>query len=184
MLNQREVEDLRAKAECAMAEPRLIQRKSATTILALIAEYDLRGSVRTTIIPVPGNIKGAISFLRGAFDNDGAEGESVHLVCRVLEDMIEERDSPHIAGFLESVKTEALHQRARYGADHDAGKAPPDWFWTLGYLAGKALVASAAGDTEKALHHTISSAALLLNWHAALSGVDNQMRPGVDHPDE
>lgn len=93
-----------------------------------------------------------------------------------------ERDTPHTANFLQAVKLEALHQRERWGADHDAGKAPHDWFWLLGYLSGKALAAALAGDKVKALHHTISSAAMLLNWHAAISGTDTRMRPGIEEP--
>lgn len=50
----------------------------------------------------------------------------------------------------------------------------------LNDLGGKALAAAKAGDRDKALHHTISSAAALANWHAALSGASTTMRPGVD----
>jgi hypothetical protein len=96
-----------------------------------------------------------------------------------LEGML---NTPHIADFLEAVKLEALHQRERWGTEHDAGKAPADWFWLLGYLAGKALASALKGDREKALHHTISSAAVLLNWHAHLSGDDTRMRPGIEPP--
>jgi hypothetical protein len=35
---------------------------------------------------------------------------------------------------------------------------------------------------DKALHHTISTAAALANWHAALSGTSNTMRPGIAPP--
>jgi hypothetical protein len=80
----------------------------------------------------------------------------------------------------EAVKVEAAHQRQRWGADNDAGKTPADWFWLIGYLAGKALHAACAGNTDKALHHTISAGAALANWHAALSGADTRMRPGID----
>lgn len=91
-----------------------------------------------------------------------------------------ERDTPHTTDFLAAVKLEALHQRERWGADHDVGKTDADWFWLVGYLAGKALTAAGVGNFEKALHHTISTAAALMNWHAALSGVDARMRPGID----
>lgn len=89
-------------------------------------------------------------------------------------------NTPHTKNFAEAVVLEAVHQRDRWGSAHDAGKAPEDWFWLLGYLIGKALHAAKAGDTEKALHHTISSAAALANWHAALSGPSTDMRPGID----
>lgn len=80
-------------------------------------------------------------------------------------------NTPETADFMAGVPIEAAHQRERWGAAHDAGKAPEDWFWLLGYLGGKALAAAKAGDLEKAKHHTISTAAALANWHAALVGL-------------
>lgn len=79
-------------------------------------------------------------------------------------------NTPELHSFSEGVTLEALHQRERWGTDHDAGKAPADWFWLVGYLAGKALHAQTSGNAEKALHHTISTAAALANWHAAITG--------------
>jgi hypothetical protein len=87
-------------------------------------------------------------------------------------------NTPELHDFAAGVVSEAQHQRQRWGAEHDAGKAPEDWFWLLGYLAGKALHAAKAGDMDKALHHTISTAAALANWHAAMLGSTN-MRPGI-----
>lgn len=89
-------------------------------------------------------------------------------------------NSPITRDFLEGVMVEVPHQRERWGSEHDAGKAPQDWFWLLGYLSGKALRAHVDGDLAKAMHHTISSAAVLANWHAVLLGTDNSMRPGID----
>ncbi len=89
-------------------------------------------------------------------------------------------NTPELLSFSEGVTLEALHQRNRWGSAHDAGKAPSDWFWLIGYLAGKALHAHASGNTEKALHHTISTAAALANWHAAIAGTHTAMRPGID----
>lgn len=89
-------------------------------------------------------------------------------------------NTPEVDDFAKGVVSEAQHQRERWGADHDAGKAPLDWFWLIGYLAQKAASAHISGDTEKAKHHTISTAAALANWHAAISGVSNSMRPGID----
>lgn len=89
-------------------------------------------------------------------------------------------NTPETADFMAGVPLEAAHQRERWGADHDAGKTPFDWFWLIGYLAQKAADASCRGDAEKAKHHTISTAAALANWHAALIGADNRMRPGID----
>lgn len=92
-------------------------------------------------------------------------------------------NTPEIADFAAGVVAEAQHQRARFAASHDAGKTPLDWFWLIGFLAQKAAFAAIAGDQEKALHHTISTAAALANWHAALSGANNAMRPGIATPE-
>ena len=74
-------------------------------------------------------------------------------------------DTPLYEDFSEAVKREAAHQANRWGTKHDARKEPADWFWLIGYLAGKCLAACIAGNTDKALHHTISTAAVLCNWH-------------------
>lgn len=87
--------------------------------------------------------------------------------------------------FLEATRLEAAHQVARWGEAHDRGKSAENWFWLVGYLAGKCLRAVITGDRKKALHHTISSAAALLNWHKAItkdttgSGIaqDEDIRP-------
>lgn len=92
-------------------------------------------------------------------------------VCRLQM----ERDTPHTTDFIKAVELEALHQRARWAADHDAGKTDADWFWLIGYLAGKAL-----NKPEKQLHHIITTAAACLNWHAGKVGADTRMRPGTD----
>ena len=88
-------------------------------------------------------------------------------------------NTPQANDFLRAVSTEAEHQRQRWGSEHDAGKAPADWFWLVGCLAGKALHAHAAGDTTKAEHHIITTAAALANWHLAMFG-KTDMRPGID----
>lgn len=92
-------------------------------------------------------------------------------------------NTPRIDNFLEAVRTEAAHQRLRFASAHDAGKTPADWFWLIGFLAGKALHAAAAGDREKALHHTISTAAVCLNWHSRIGGDGTAMRPGIATPE-
>ena len=110
-----------------------------------------------------------------------AQSEADDLRAEV-ERLRAERDTPETNDFIDGVKREAVHQRARWGVDHDAGKTPFDWFWLIGYLAQKAADAEVRGDTEKAKHHTISTAAALSNWHLALAGVDNRMRPGIEPP--
>ena len=93
-------------------------------------------------------------------------------------------NSPITDDFLKGVRYEAAHQVGRWGSAHDRGKTPLDWFWLIGFLAQKAVHAAQQADLDKALHHTISTAAALLNWHAQLHGQpldpDNSMRPGID----
>lgn len=77
-------------------------------------------------------------------------------------------NSPEIEDFLKGVKLEAIHQIERFGHAHDREKSAENWFWLVGYLSGKALRAAITGDRDKALHHCISSAAALMNWHSAI----------------
>ncbi len=100
-----------------------------------------------------------------------------------LEDLGATLNTPETADFFKGVPLEAAHQRLRWGSEHDAGKTPADWFWLVGYLAGKCLQAHILGDVEKALHHTISTAATLANWHMNIKGAGD-MRPGIDTPFE
>lgn len=89
-------------------------------------------------------------------------------------------NSPETNDWLKGAELEAAHQIERWGAEHDTGKSAWDWFWLIGYLAQKAAAAEAAGDKHKAQHHTISTAAALLNWHRHLTGANQRMRPGID----
>lgn len=88
-----------------------------------------------------------------------------------LEDYANERkqiDTPLIDDFIEGVRREATHQRGRWGPEHDDKKTHADWFWLLGYLGQKALYSALIGDKDKAMHHTITTAAALYNWHDAI----------------
>ena len=107
------------------------------------------------------------------------ENERLQERVEALEALI---NSPHNNDWLEGTRIEAAHQVERWGVQHDAGKKPLDWFWLIGFLAQKAAASAMAGDVEKAKHHTISTAAALLNWHRQLSGIDNRMRPGIEPP--
>lgn len=111
-------------------------------------------------------------------------------------------NTPELHDFAKGTRLEAVHQRERWGTEHDAGKSPEDWFWLVGYLAGKALhhhkeaqrlqqqpihpgssdEAALRHAEEKALHHAISTAAALANWHAAITGTSTVMRPGIKPP--
>lgn len=85
--------------------------------------------------------------------------EVIRLRARVaeLESLI---NTPQTEDFLSAVKNEVAHQRERWGKEHDEHKTPPDWFWLIGYLVGKAL-----HKPEKRLHHIITTAAALAHWH-------------------
>jgi hypothetical protein len=113
-----------------------------------------------------------VDRLRGALATSNAE------VAR-LQALL---NTPELQDFADGVTREAAHQVERWGADHDDGKAPLDWFWLIGFLAQKAAASAIAGDLDKARHHTISTAAALANWHRALSGAPTAMRPGIATP--
>jgi hypothetical protein len=89
-------------------------------------------------------------------------------------------NTPEIDNFLEGVRLEAVHQVERWGDAADRKKSAENWFWLVGYLAGKALRAAISGDQEKALHHCISSAAALYNWHSAIKRDRTGAGLGVD----
>jgi hypothetical protein len=102
-------------------------------------------------------------------------------------------NTPELVDFPVAVHLEAIHQEERWGRKDRESKAPIDWFWLVGYLAGRALEhdkeadrldAEAAAESseagrafcarhialhrEKAVHHTITTAAALNHWHASM----------------
>lgn len=89
--------------------------------------------------------------------------------------------TPEVVDFLSAVENEALFQRERWSEAGDAGKTDADWFWLVGYLAGKAIRPD--GTDKKRLHHIITTAAACLNWHAARVGAYTKMRPGIEGPE-
>lgn len=133
---------------------------------------------------------GVVAVMREAvacLDLDDRYTASAELVkaIDVVANLLAERDrlraminSPITLDFLSGTANEIVHQVERWGTVHDRAKEPADWFWLVGYLAGKALAAHAAGNTEKALHHTISTAAVLGNWHAHIRLGSSEMQPG------
>src|SRR3954470_5655003 len=101
------------------------------------------------------------------FDAVKAERDRLHALL----------NTPEILDFGKAVVLEAAHQRERWPSDQDEGKTAADWYWLIGYLAGKALYSFIAGNREKTLHHVITTAAACCNWHAQILGKCN-MRPG------
>lgn len=114
-----------------------------------------------------------------------AEHEGLLAAARERDRLHALVNSPQTQDFLAAVAAEKAHQIERWGEAHDRGKSAENWFWLVGYLAGKCLRCCITGDREKAMHHTISSAAALANWHEAikhdLSGIglghDNDIGP-------
>jgi hypothetical protein len=92
------------------------------------------------------------------------------LVAKARLEAVEEYkkslDVPELEDFAKGTIVEAQHQRQRWGDEHDTSKEPEEWFWLVGYLAGKGLHAQRAGNMEKFKHHLITGAAVLANWHA------------------
>lgn len=99
--------------------------------------------------------------------------------CQDVERLNAIINTPQADDFLRAVSIEAEHQRQRWGNDHDSGKTAADWFWLIGYLAGKALHSAMHNDATKAEHHVITTAAACANWHKAMNG-ETSMRPGID----
>ncbi len=118
----------------------------------------------------------------GAADSDPVVG--LTLPARELHRLQQLLNCPEIHRFADGVVLEAVHQRERHGSDRPEGKQSSDWFWLVGFLAGKALNAALSLNVEKALHHTISAAAALANWHAMLLGADTRTRAGIVPPAE
>ena len=114
---------------------------------------------------------------RAVFEKGVASAsERVGMLLAEVERLQLQLNMPVTDDFLAGVKREAAHQRERWGSDHDAGKTDADWFWLVGYLAGKALHLP-----EKRLHHCVSAAAALFNWFLYAQGKTN-MRPGIAPP--
>lgn len=126
-----------------------------------------------------------LELLPGPYYMDPPDGGDVPIVeqlRRMAADAKKYRElhTPEIVDFLKAVEREALFQRELWAADGDAGKDDGDWFWLLGYLAGKAIRPDASD--EKRLHHIITTAAGCLNWHGARVGAYVDMRPGIAPP--
>ena len=121
--------------------------------------------------------------LSGFCDDCGKWVDNKESYIATLEQTIQELtnliDTPHTSDFIEAVPLEAAHQIKRWGDDHDDGKHPLDWFWLIGFLSQKVVVALDQNDLEKAKHHTISTAAVLLNWYRRIVGDEKNFKPGV-----
>lgn len=157
----------RGRAEAAEAERDRLRAEIAAKD-ARIAELERRGREAATYVE---------TIIRAADSANKKELERKDARIAEIEALI---NHPHNDDWFEGTRIEAAHQVERWGAAHDAGKAPLDWFWLVGFLAQKAATAAIDGAVDKARHHTISTAAALLNWHRHLSRTSTLMRPGID----
>ena len=107
------------------------------------------------------SMTGCISDILGPDLDRLCEKERLEKLERII-------NTPMIEDFVQSAVNEARYQIDRWD-DHDAMKTPERWREILGYLSGKAVNAFENGDYEKGMHHIISSAALLANWHRHMS---------------
>lgn len=82
-----------------------------------------------------------------------------------------------------TAELEALVARWREAASEEIDNPIVTWrdgVWGRANDLDLALRQARALNLDKAKHHTISTAAALLNWHRALSGEPTPMRPGTD----
>lgn len=114
----------------------------------------------------------------GALSGDAAQ--TVGAAYAELKRLLGLINSPHTEEFLGAVRIEAAHQVLRWGDDHDRSKSAENWLFLVGYLGSKACRAQIEGDREKALHHTISSAAALMHWHSFIKNDDTCIGLGMD----
>lgn len=118
---------------------------------------------------------------RRKYSNDS----SVYLAAKEAWDQLQAENSklktlintPVVDDFLAAIPLEAAHQQQRWGVDHDAGKTPFDWVFLIGHLATRAASKMQEGDMDKALHHTITTAAVCLNWHRHMTGELTRFQP-------
>ncbi len=120
--------------------------------------------------------------IAAALSGGALQGEAGERLAE-LEAMAARVNAPEVNDFLEGARLEAEHQRQRWGTDGDTGKSPEDWLWLVAFLATKATQAARYNDRDKYLHHIVTSAAVLLNWHRHATGEDTRFNPGAPDPE-
>jgi hypothetical protein len=138
---------------------------------------------------------GWAAFVRDAKQLLAQPVTAIDVLTAEIERLRRQLNTPELVDFTAGVVLEAQHQRERWGSDHDAGKTPADWHWLVAHLAGRALYHAHELEhlqrlknpsqqlidrhRQKAVHHCITAAAAIANWHAHMLGLTN-MRPGID----
>ena len=114
-------------------------------------------------------------------DDEPETAETLRQAATRLEQLLALVNSPELRDFAQGVVLEAAHQQEKWGSQQDAGKTAFDWVFLVGHLTTRAAVNLQSGNIEKALHHCITTAAALGNWHSQILGLCD-MRPGIDAP--
>lgn len=125
-------------------------------LLADVAELERRAQLARNAIDALTSLHEQLDAIRRVAEAERDEWRARALAAEAL------LNTPELVDFASAVVREAAHQRNRWGEKHDAEKSDADWFWLVGYVAGKAL-----HKPEKRLHHIITTASVLANWHAA-----------------
>src|ERR1700731_2597319 len=80
--------------------------------------------------------KGGCSF----WSESNAPDELACIAVKLSKKFVEEAvNKPEVNNFMRGVVLEAQQQRERWGDAHDRDKSAENWYWLIGYLAGKAL---------------------------------------------
>lgn len=88
-------------------------------------------------------------------------------------------NKPEVIDFTRGMSCEFAFQNLKWGDETLDNYTHEDWFWVVGYLAGKAVHCFENDKHKKGLHHTITTAAVLSHWHSrALSGkISDKVHP-------
>jgi hypothetical protein len=111
-----------------------------------------------------GRVRHRLGRATGALEQVTAERDAARVALAALEARL---SSPQTVDFIAAVRLEAAYA----ARPNDRHKSAADWFWMIGWLAGKAVHNPAKPGTparEIRLHRIITVAAAALNWHAAV----------------
>lgn len=105
----------------------------------------------------------------------GTFGGSTKVVVSVMNEAADEIErltnlinTPELNDFPKAVLIEAVHQRERWGEDHDKSKSVSDWLRLFTHLNAKIGKADWDNDIDKVKHHVITLAAVANNFHAEI----------------
>lgn len=133
-------------------------RAKATTLLE-----ELIGPPHKSVIVAgdhPGLVDHLAKHILEASRERFALAAAIRVAVAAITGLEKERDAalallntPEVLDFVRAVQLEAAHQRKRWPSEHDAGKTDADWFWLIGYLAGKALHNPGPHDRDAVAFH-------------------------------